>query len=67
MSISSIFSSESGRLMNFMMTKIHSADKVYHLRAKREKAESVGQIAKFNRRYGLEKQENSENSENNQK
>ncbi|MBA0776887.1 hypothetical protein Gotri_011827, partial [Gossypium trilobum] len=40
----------SGRLINFMMTKIHSVGKVYHLRAKRQMAASVGQIAKFNRR-----------------
>lgn len=30
-------------------------------------AASVGQIAKFNRRYGLEKSEDSENSEKNEK
>ncbi|KAK6229760.1 hypothetical protein SCA6_018711, partial [Theobroma cacao] len=54
---------QSGRLINVMMTKIHSVDKVYHLRAKRQMAASLGQIAKFNRRYGLEKPENTENNE----
>ncbi|MBA0693269.1 hypothetical protein Goari_010763 [Gossypium aridum] len=57
----------SGRLINFMMTKIHSVGKVYHLRAKRQMAASVGQIAKFNRRYGLEKQEGSEDPEKDEK
>ncbi|XVF70737.1 hypothetical protein PTKIN_Ptkin11bG0186700 [Pterospermum kingtungense] len=50
---------QSGRLINVMITKIHSVGKVYHLRAKRQMAASVGQIAKFNRRYGLEKPEDS--------
>ncbi|EPS61321.1 hypothetical protein M569_13477, partial [Genlisea aurea] len=43
---------QSGRLMNVMMTKIHTVGKVYHFRAKRQMAQSIGQIAKFNRRYG---------------
>ncbi|KAL0286642.1 UNVERIFIED_CONTAM: hypothetical protein Scaly_2786200 [Sesamum calycinum] len=43
---------QSGRLMNVMMTKIHQVGKVYHFRAKRQMAESIGQIAKFKRRYG---------------
>uniref|UniRef100_A0A2P2N0Y2 Uncharacterized protein n=1 Tax=Rhizophora mucronata TaxID=61149 RepID=A0A2P2N0Y2_RHIMU len=45
---------QSGRLMHVMMTKIHQVGKVYHFRAKRQMAESLGQIAKFKRRYGLE-------------
>ncbi|XP_030930535.1 uncharacterized protein LOC115956241 [Quercus lobata] len=36
---------QSGRLMNVMMTKIHQVGKVYHFRAKRQMAESVGQIS----------------------
>lgn len=48
---------QSGRLINIMMTKIHDVGKVYHLRAKRQMAQNVGQIAKFNRRYGLEQDE----------
>ncbi|KAL0362294.1 UNVERIFIED_CONTAM: hypothetical protein Scaly_1184600 [Sesamum calycinum] len=51
---------QSGRLMNVMMTKIHQVGKVYHFRAKRQMAESIGQIAKFKRRYG-EKIEEPEN------
>lgn len=42
---------QSGRLMHVMMTKIHSVGKVYHLKAKRQMAENVGQIAKFRQRY----------------
>ncbi|KAL4201036.1 hypothetical protein AMTRI_Chr02g256580 [Amborella trichopoda] len=30
-----------------MMTKIHNTGKVYHFRARRQMAQSVGQIAKF--------------------
>lgn len=52
---------QSGRLMNVMMTKIHQVGKVYHFRAKRQMAESVGQIAKFRRRY--EEKENDEDKE----
>ncbi|XP_078182246.1 ribosomal protein L31 [Carex rostrata] len=48
---------QSGRLINIMMTKIHDVGKIYHLRAKRQMAQNVGQIAKFNRRYGLEQDE----------
>ncbi|CAN1149583.1 hypothetical protein LINPERPRIM_LOCUS38681 [Linum perenne] len=48
---------QSGRLMNVMMTKIHNTGKVYHFRAKRQMAESLGQIAKFKRRYGQEDNE----------
>ncbi|KAI9119801.1 hypothetical protein K1719_009190 [Acacia pycnantha] len=42
---------QSGRLMHVMMTKIHPVGKVYHFRAKRQMAESLGQIAKFRRRF----------------
>ncbi|KAJ4842015.1 hypothetical protein Tsubulata_012325 [Turnera subulata] len=48
---------QSGRLMHVMMTKIHNVGKVYHFRAKRQQAESLGQIAKFKRRYGLENEQ----------
>ncbi|XP_059666436.1 uncharacterized protein LOC132312188 [Cornus florida] len=51
---------QSGRLINVMMTKIHSVGKVYHLRARRQMAQSVGQIAKFNRRFGPKEEENEE-------
>ena len=34
-----------------MMSKIHREPKVYHFRAKRQMAQSLGQIAKFKRRY----------------
>ncbi len=47
--------------MHVMMTKIHQVGKVYHFRAKRQMAESVGQIAKFKRRY--EEKENAEDKE----
>ncbi|KAF9624882.1 hypothetical protein IFM89_015436 [Coptis chinensis] len=49
---------QSGRLVNVMMTKIHHAGKVYHFRAKRQMAQSLGQIAKFNRKYGFNSEEN---------
>ncbi|KAF3453405.1 hypothetical protein FNV43_RR03845 [Rhamnella rubrinervis] len=42
---------QSGRLMHVMMTKIHNVGKVYHLKAKRQMAESIGPIAKFRKRY----------------
>ncbi|XP_057549254.1 uncharacterized protein LOC130827533 [Amaranthus tricolor] len=42
---------QSGRLINVMMSKIHREPKVYHFRAKRQMAQSLGQIAKFKRRY----------------
>ncbi|CAK7338209.1 unnamed protein product [Dovyalis caffra] len=51
---------QSGRLMHVMMTKIHQVGKVYHFRAKRQMAESLGQIAKFKRRYGQEDAEDAE-------
>ncbi|XP_045806929.1 uncharacterized protein LOC123899763 [Trifolium pratense] len=51
---------QTGRLMTVMMTKIHPVGKVYHFRAKRQMAESLGQIAKFKRRYGLENPEAAE-------
>ncbi|CAI8615421.1 unnamed protein product [Vicia faba] len=51
---------QSGRLMHVMMTKIHPVGKVYHFRAKRQMAESLGQIAKFRRRFGLENPEATE-------
>ncbi|KAL5737562.1 hypothetical protein ACOSP7_030323 [Xanthoceras sorbifolium] len=54
---------QSGRLMNVMMTKIHHVGKVYHFRAKRQMAESLGQVAKFKRRYEQQQQENVENNE----
>ncbi|GLT75210.1 hypothetical protein SLA2020_469500 [Shorea laevis] len=57
------FVTQSGRLMHVMMTKIHHVGKVYHFRARRQMAASEGQIAKFNRRYGHENAESSENNE----
>ncbi|XP_044398098.1 uncharacterized protein [Triticum aestivum] len=42
---------QSGRLINIMMTKVNHTGKVYHMRAKRQMAQSLGQIAKFKRRY----------------
>lgn len=48
---------QSGRLMHVLMTKIHQTGKVYHFRAKRQMAESVGQVAKFKRRYGQMEEE----------
>ncbi|CAN6560606.1 unnamed protein product [Malus baccata var. baccata] len=42
---------QSGRLMQVMMTKIHPVGKVYHLKAKRQMAENIGQVAKFKQRY----------------
>ncbi|KAL6140901.1 hypothetical protein ACLB2K_059193 [Fragaria x ananassa] len=35
---------QSGRLMHVMMTKIHHVGKVYHLKAKRQMAENLGQF-----------------------
>ncbi|KAK3030026.1 hypothetical protein RJ639_038125 [Escallonia herrerae] len=49
---------QSGRLMHVMMTKIHQTGKVYHIRARRQMAQSLGQIAKFKRRYGQKEDEN---------
>ncbi|KAG7030387.1 hypothetical protein SDJN02_08734, partial [Cucurbita argyrosperma subsp. argyrosperma] len=54
---------QSGRLMHVMMTKIHHVGKVYHLRARRQLAESIGQIAKFKRRYEKDIVENDESVE----
>ncbi|TVU25253.1 hypothetical protein EJB05_27743, partial [Eragrostis curvula] len=51
---------QSGRLINIMMTKVNHTGKVYHMRAKRQMAQSLGQIAKFKRRYELEAEENKE-------
>ncbi|CAN6557802.1 unnamed protein product [Malus baccata var. baccata] len=42
---------QSGRLMQVMMPKIHHAGKVYHLKAKRQMAEHMSQMAKFRQRY----------------
>ncbi|KAI3504408.1 hypothetical protein L1887_25865 [Cichorium endivia] len=53
---------QSGRLMHVMMTKIHQAGKVYHFRARRQMAESVGQVAKFKRRYGQMEEEKEDES-----
>ena len=50
----------SGRPMHVMMTKIHTVGKVYHFRARRQMAQSVGQIAKFKHRYGLKDEEKNE-------
>ncbi|WCJ32975.1 Ribosomal protein L31 [Euphorbia peplus] len=44
--------SQSGRLMHIMMTKMSQVGKVYHFRARRQMAASLGQVAKFKRRYG---------------
>ncbi|KAI9185850.1 hypothetical protein LWI28_011292 [Acer negundo] len=54
---------QSGRLMNVMMTKIHHVGKVYHFRARRQMAESIGQLAKFKRRYEQQQPENAENND----
>nr|ABA98241.1 hypothetical protein LOC_Os12g29470 [Oryza sativa Japonica Group] len=40
------------------MTKISHTGKVHHMRAKHRMAQSLGQIAKFKRRYELEAEEN---------
>ncbi|KAM3398883.1 hypothetical protein P3S68_002399 [Capsicum galapagoense] len=48
---------QSGRLMHVMMTKIHQTGKVYHIRARRQMAQSIGQVAKFKRRYGQKEEE----------
>ncbi|XXG62280.1 hypothetical protein AAC387_Pa05g0669 [Persea americana] len=48
---------QSGRLIQAMMTKIHHTGKVYHFRARRQMAQSLGQVAKFNRRYGPKTEE----------
>ncbi|ERN00717.1 hypothetical protein AMTRI_Chr13g116710 [Amborella trichopoda] len=51
---------QSGRLIQVMMTKIHNTGKVYHLRARRQMAQSMGQIAKFKKRYGSKTEEQKE-------
>jgi ribosomal protein L31 len=52
------FVCEGGRLINIMMTKVNHTGKVYHMRAKRQMAQSLGQVAKFKRRYEQEAEEN---------
>lgn len=54
---------QSGRLIPVMMTKIHQVGKVYHFRAKRQMAQSIGQIAKFKRRYGQQQEEEIQDQE----
>ncbi|KAI5658443.1 hypothetical protein M9H77_27236 [Catharanthus roseus] len=54
---------QSGRLMNIMMTKIHEVGKVYHIRARRQMAQSVGQIAKYKKRYEQQQQQQEETEE----
>ncbi|KAG9144101.1 hypothetical protein Leryth_013740 [Lithospermum erythrorhizon] len=54
---------QSGRLMPIMMTKINQVGKVYHLRAKRQMAQNLGQIAKFKKRYGLQEEDAVETKE----
>lgn len=44
--------SQNGQLMTVPMAKINEVGKVYHLRAKRQLAQSLGAIAKFRRKYG---------------
>ncbi|XP_020577156.1 uncharacterized protein LOC110022517 isoform X5 [Phalaenopsis equestris] len=51
---------QSGRLMHILMTKLNHVGKVHHLKAKRQIAESVGQIAKFKRRYEQNTEESNE-------
>ncbi|XP_058113007.1 uncharacterized protein LOC131256028 [Magnolia sinica] len=51
---------QSGRLIQVMMTRIHDTGKVYHFRARRQIAQSLGQVAKFNRRYGLKTEDEPE-------
>ncbi|CAN8252884.1 unnamed protein product [Cochlearia groenlandica] len=64
---------QSGRLMHVMMTRIHHVGKVYHFGAKRQMAQSIGQIAKFKRRFNEQDDEattqenNNNNNENHQK
>lgn len=42
----------SGRLLRLLATKVTKTPKVYNMKARRQMAEAVGQIAKFKRRYG---------------
>ncbi|OWM85870.1 hypothetical protein CDL15_Pgr012120 [Punica granatum] len=58
---------QSGRLMHVMMTRIHDVGKVYHFRAKRQMAQSLGQVAKFKRRYEQQQQPEEENAGNDDK
>ncbi|KAK8955540.1 hypothetical protein KSP40_PGU006337 [Platanthera guangdongensis] len=51
---------QSGRLMHVLMTKLNHVGKVYHLKARRQIAENVGQIAKFKRRYEQNPEESNE-------
>ncbi|KAK8935239.1 hypothetical protein KSP39_PZI013465 [Platanthera zijinensis] len=51
---------QSGRLMHVLMTKLNHVGKVYHLKARRQMAEHVGQIAKFKRRYEQNPEESNE-------
>ncbi|EXB63279.1 hypothetical protein L484_012469 [Morus notabilis] len=44
---------EDGRLMHLMVAKIHHAGQVFHMKAKRQMAQSIGRIAKFRQRYGM--------------
>ncbi|KAL2904161.1 50S ribosomal protein L31 [Bienertia sinuspersici] len=48
---------QSCRLINVMMSKIHGEPNVSHFRAKRQMAKGLGQIAKFKRHYDLEKKD----------
>ncbi|KAK1287316.1 hypothetical protein QJS10_CPB19g01799 [Acorus calamus] len=52
---------QDGRLIQFLMTRLHHVGKVYHLRERAQKAETIGQIAKFNRRYGRKDEDGGEN------
>ncbi|THU62586.1 hypothetical protein C4D60_Mb01t06670 [Musa balbisiana] len=49
-----------GRLINVMMTRLHRVGRVYQLRARRQMAPTLSQVAKFNLRYGLKNEENTE-------
>ncbi|KAH7854558.1 hypothetical protein Vadar_015301 [Vaccinium darrowii] len=51
---------QSGRLMNVMMAKIHNVGKVYHVRARRQMAQSIGQIARYKKRYQQKEEEENE-------
>ncbi|GLJ49368.1 hypothetical protein SUGI_1044390 [Cryptomeria japonica] len=42
----------SGRILRMLATKFTSTPKVYHLKSRRQISETIGQIAKFRRRYG---------------
>ncbi|KAF7073351.1 hypothetical protein CFC21_078355 [Triticum aestivum] len=55
---------QSGRLINIMMTKVNHTGKVYHMRAKRQMAQSLGQIAKFKRRYEQDAPEENQDKDN---